>query len=117
MTVAEFARAWRARQITPEHVTSECLANVRARNSELNAFTRVLANEALEQARQADRELQLRMAMGKDMDKRGLPPGDIPRAGGGAAPAPGMPGRGFGGGGGFSGGGGSFGGGGAGGSW
>jgi aspartyl-tRNA(Asn)/glutamyl-tRNA(Gln) amidotransferase subunit A len=57
MTVAEFARAWRARQITSEHAVSQCLANIRARNSELNAFTLVLAQEALEQARQADREL------------------------------------------------------------
>ena len=57
MTVAEFARAFRAREITSEEATGRSLAAIRAKNSELNAFTLVLENDAIEQARQADREL------------------------------------------------------------
>src|SRR5207248_744603 len=62
MTVAEFARAFRAREITSEEATGRCLAAIGARNSELNAFTLVLSNDAIEQARQADREF----AAGRD---------------------------------------------------
>jgi aspartyl-tRNA(Asn)/glutamyl-tRNA(Gln) amidotransferase subunit A len=58
MTVAEFARAVRAREITSEQATDRCLANIQARNSELNAFTLVLDRDAREQARRADRELR-----------------------------------------------------------
>jgi len=57
MTVTEFGRAWRAREITSQQATERCLANIRARNVELNAFTLVMAEAALDQARQADREL------------------------------------------------------------
>ena len=57
MTVEEFSRAFRARTITSEEATERCLANIRARNSELNAFTLVMADAALAQARQADRDL------------------------------------------------------------
>ncbi len=57
MTIAEFARALRAREITSEEITGRCLANILARNAELHAFTLVLADAALAQARQADREL------------------------------------------------------------
>jgi len=56
MTIAEFARALRARQITSEAATQACLARIRERNEELRAFTLVLEQEALEQARDADRE-------------------------------------------------------------
>jgi aspartyl-tRNA(Asn)/glutamyl-tRNA(Gln) amidotransferase subunit A len=57
MTVDAFARALRAGTITSEHATERCLAAIGARNAELNAFTLVMAGEALDQARQADREL------------------------------------------------------------
>ncbi|HXD74009.1 MAG TPA: amidase [Vicinamibacterales bacterium] len=62
MTLTEFARAWRAREITSEDATARCLAQIDRRNSELRAFTLVLAGQALDQARQADREL----AQGRD---------------------------------------------------
>jgi aspartyl-tRNA(Asn)/glutamyl-tRNA(Gln) amidotransferase subunit A len=57
MTIDEFARAWRARTVSSEAVTEQCLANIAGRNAELRAFTLVMADSAREQARQADREL------------------------------------------------------------
>ena len=57
MTIEEFGRDFRARTLTSEAATERCLANIRARNGELNAFTLVMADEALAQARQADRDL------------------------------------------------------------
>ncbi len=57
MTVSELARALRARTTTSEAATLACLDRIRERNDELRAFTLVLEKEALEQARQADREL------------------------------------------------------------
>jgi len=62
MTIGEFGRAVRAKTTTSEHETRRCLDVIRARNAELNAFTLMMANEALAQARQADREL----AQGRD---------------------------------------------------
>src|SRR5215510_14574711 len=63
MTIAEFGRALRAGAITSERATERCLANIEARNRELNAFIRVTADEALARAREADREL----AAGRDL--------------------------------------------------
>ena len=57
MTVVEFGRAWRAHTVTSEEATELCLARIRQRNAELRAFIHVMAAEALQQARQADREL------------------------------------------------------------
>jgi aspartyl-tRNA(Asn)/glutamyl-tRNA(Gln) amidotransferase subunit A len=57
VTIADFARAWRARTISSEEATERCLAIVRERNDELKAFTLVMAETAREQARDADREL------------------------------------------------------------
>jgi aspartyl-tRNA(Asn)/glutamyl-tRNA(Gln) amidotransferase subunit A len=57
MTIADFARAFRARTITAEEAADRCLANIRANDHELNAFILVLEDEAHEQARQADRDL------------------------------------------------------------
>ena len=59
MTIAEFARAFRAREITSEAATEQCLDRIKARNDELKAFSFVLANDARAQAREADRELAL----------------------------------------------------------
>lgn len=56
MTLEEFARAFRAQEITSEQATRDCLARIDARNAELRAFTLVMADEALAQARRADRE-------------------------------------------------------------
>ena len=57
MTLEEFGRAWRARTVSSEAATAQCLANIRDRNGELNAFTMVTPESALQQARDADREL------------------------------------------------------------
>ena len=56
MTIDEFARAWRAGAITSEAITERCLSNIRERNDALKAFTLVMAETAMEDARQADRE-------------------------------------------------------------
>ena len=62
MTIDAFARALRARTTSSEETTERCLAVIRERNDELNAFTLVMADVAREQARQADREI----AAGRD---------------------------------------------------
>ena len=62
MTIAEFGRRWRAREVTAEQVTDECLQRIDADNPRLNAFITVTADEARRQAREADREL----AAGRD---------------------------------------------------
>jgi aspartyl-tRNA(Asn)/glutamyl-tRNA(Gln) amidotransferase subunit A len=61
-TIAELARALRARHLTSESVTTACLDAIAAGNPSLNAFITVLADTALAQARQADQEL----AAGRD---------------------------------------------------
>src|SRR5438067_7345806 len=82
-TIEEFGRRLRARRTTSAQVTEECLQRIEADNPRLNAFIRVTADEAREQAREADRE----MAAGHDrgplhgvpisikdlLDIRGLP--------------------------------------------
>jgi aspartyl-tRNA(Asn)/glutamyl-tRNA(Gln) amidotransferase subunit A len=65
MTIDEFSRRLRAREITSAQVTDECLQRIDADNPRLNAFIRVTADEARRQAREADEEI----AAGKD---RGL---------------------------------------------
>jgi aspartyl-tRNA(Asn)/glutamyl-tRNA(Gln) amidotransferase subunit A len=62
MTIVEFGRALRAGQTTAERATEACLDRIAARNAELNAFILVMADRALAQAREADREL----AAGRD---------------------------------------------------
>jgi aspartyl-tRNA(Asn)/glutamyl-tRNA(Gln) amidotransferase subunit A len=61
-TISAFAAALRARQTTSADATGQCLARIAELNPTLNAFTTVLAEPALEQAREADREL----AAGRD---------------------------------------------------
>src|SRR2546423_1926168 len=62
MTIEEFARRVRAGEITCEQATNECLQRIDADNARLNAFILVMADEARQQARDADREL----AAGRD---------------------------------------------------
>src|SRR5213596_2074218 len=57
MTIQEFGRRWRAREVTAEQATEECLARIEVENPRLNAFILVMADEARQQARAADREL------------------------------------------------------------
>src|SRR5262245_10540900 len=57
MTIADFGRALRAGTTPSAKATERCLANIDARNTELNAFILVMADEARARARDADREL------------------------------------------------------------
>ena len=56
-TIAELARALRARELTAGAITDRCLSAIAARNPSLNAFIIVFADAAREQARQADAEI------------------------------------------------------------
>jgi aspartyl-tRNA(Asn)/glutamyl-tRNA(Gln) amidotransferase subunit A len=56
-TIAELARALRAREMTALAVTERCLQAISERDRTLNAFIAVLADGAREQARQADVEI------------------------------------------------------------
>lgn len=62
MTIEEFGRRLRAREITSEEATEACLRRIDSDNPRLNAFILVMADEARRQARDADRE----MAQGRD---------------------------------------------------
>src|SRR5262245_12688927 len=57
MTIEEFGRRLRAREISAEEVTNTCLARIEGHNARVNAFITVMADEARRQARAADREL------------------------------------------------------------
>jgi aspartyl-tRNA(Asn)/glutamyl-tRNA(Gln) amidotransferase subunit A len=57
MTIEQFGRRLRARELTAVRVTEECLRRIEADNPRLNAFITVMADEALRQAREADQEL------------------------------------------------------------
>jgi aspartyl-tRNA(Asn)/glutamyl-tRNA(Gln) amidotransferase subunit A len=57
MTIEQFGRRFRARELTAVRVTEGCLRRIEADNPELNAFITVTADEALRQAREADQEL------------------------------------------------------------
>jgi aspartyl-tRNA(Asn)/glutamyl-tRNA(Gln) amidotransferase subunit A len=56
-TITDLARALRARDISSETVTTQCLARIAERNPAINAFISVHAEEALHAARAADREI------------------------------------------------------------
>jgi aspartyl-tRNA(Asn)/glutamyl-tRNA(Gln) amidotransferase subunit A len=57
MNIEQFGRRLRAGELTAARVTEECLRRIEADNPRLNAFIRVLADDALRQAREADKEL------------------------------------------------------------
>ncbi len=57
MNIEQFGRRLRAGELTAVRVTEECLRRIEADNPRLNAFIRVLADDALRQAREADKEL------------------------------------------------------------
>jgi aspartyl-tRNA(Asn)/glutamyl-tRNA(Gln) amidotransferase subunit A len=83
MGIEQFGRRLRARELTAVRVTEECLRRIEADNPRLNAFILVLGDQALRQAREADRELAAGHDRGplhgvpisiKDLlDMRGLP--------------------------------------------
>jgi aspartyl-tRNA(Asn)/glutamyl-tRNA(Gln) amidotransferase subunit A len=62
MTIEEFGRRLRAREVTAEQITEACLQKIEAGNPRLNAFILVMADAAREQAREADQAL----AAGRD---------------------------------------------------
>src|SRR5262245_8785867 len=62
LTIVEFGRRLRAREVSSEQVTEECLQRIEADNPRVNAFITVLADDARRRARQADQEL----AAGRD---------------------------------------------------
>ena len=57
MTIEQFGRRLRARELTAVRVTEECLRRIEADNPTLNAFIRVMGDEAMQQARERDQEL------------------------------------------------------------
>jgi aspartyl-tRNA(Asn)/glutamyl-tRNA(Gln) amidotransferase subunit A len=57
MTIEEFARQLRAGKTTSQEVTAACLKRIASDNGRLNAFILVMADRALDEARQADRDL------------------------------------------------------------
>ena len=62
LTIEDFGRKLRARETTAEQTTDQCLRRIYAENPRLNAFILVMADQARQQARDADREL----AAGRD---------------------------------------------------
>src|SRR5215472_664678 len=57
MTIEEFGRRLRAREVTSVQATEACLQRIAADNPALNAFILVMADEAMRQAWERDREL------------------------------------------------------------
>jgi aspartyl-tRNA(Asn)/glutamyl-tRNA(Gln) amidotransferase subunit A len=62
VTIEEFGRTLRAREITARELTEACLRRIDELQPQLNAFIRVMADEARRDAEAADREL----AAGRD---------------------------------------------------
>jgi aspartyl-tRNA(Asn)/glutamyl-tRNA(Gln) amidotransferase subunit A len=57
MTIEQFGRRLRTRELTSTRVTEECLRRIEADNPRLNAFITVMADEALRLAREADQAI------------------------------------------------------------
>lgn len=57
LTITALSRALQARETTSESVTAACLQRIAERNPAINAFITVLADQAMAQARDADRDM------------------------------------------------------------
>ncbi len=57
LTIDEFGRKLRAKQVSAAEIAQDCLRRIDADNPRLNAFILVMREEALRQAAEADREL------------------------------------------------------------
>jgi len=57
-TIQQLSRQVRDRAVSPVELTRDCLARIENLNPKLNAFITVLADSALDQARQAEQEIQ-----------------------------------------------------------
>src|SRR2546422_10644784 len=57
-SLVELGELLRKRSISPVELTSDCLARIEKLNPKLNAFITVMADSALAQARQAEKEIQ-----------------------------------------------------------
>ena len=57
LSIEEAGRRFRDRSLSPVELTRECLRRIDALNPKLRAFITVLSESALDQARQAEREL------------------------------------------------------------
>src|SRR4030095_2206176 len=98
ITIEEFARRLRAGEVTALEITNACLGRIDELQPSLNAFIRVMADEAMRDAETADREL----AAGRDrgplhgvpiavkdiIDARGIPTTAAPRVATGDLAAP-----------------------------
>ncbi len=58
ISIIELAKQFQSRSLSPVEVTSACLSRIEKLNPLLNAFITVTAESALEQARQAENEIQ-----------------------------------------------------------
>jgi aspartyl-tRNA(Asn)/glutamyl-tRNA(Gln) amidotransferase subunit A len=56
-TIGQLARALKAREISAETVTTQCLDRIAERNPSINAYIAIFGAQALAQARQADAEI------------------------------------------------------------
>ena len=57
-SILETSKLLRSRQVSPIELTRECLARIEELNPKLNAFITVTADSALDEARQAEAEIQ-----------------------------------------------------------
>jgi aspartyl-tRNA(Asn)/glutamyl-tRNA(Gln) amidotransferase subunit A len=64
MTISEVAPKLAAGQLTSEKLTEDCLSAIERLNPKLNAFITVTADEALQQARAADKEIAAGRCLG-----------------------------------------------------
>src|SRR5919198_5035971 len=84
MSLAEVSELLRFRKVSPVELTQACLGRIEALNPKLNAFITVTSEMALEQARQAEAEIQqgnwrgplhgIPLALKDLIDVAGVPP-------------------------------------------